>query len=64
MPIFCFQPAADRCALRAPSEPSALGRNFGTMNSEMPLDARRRIGQARQHQVDDVLGQVVLAGAR
>ena len=51
-----------RCALRAPSEPSAFGRNFGTTNSEMPLRAGRRIRQARQHQVDDVLGQVVLAG--
>ena len=26
------------------------------------LDARRRAFDARQHQVDDVLGQVVLAG--
>jgi hypothetical protein len=27
------------------------------------LDAGRRVGQACQHQVDDVAGQVVLAGA-
>ena len=48
--------------LRAPSEPSALTRNFGTTNSEMPLHACRRALDAREHEVDDVLGQVVLAG--
>ena len=31
------------------------------MNSEMPLVPARRIGQARQHEMDDVLGQVVIA---
>ena len=50
---------ARRCA--APSVPSAPTRNFGTMNSEMPARARRRVRQAGQHEVDDVLGQVVLA---
>ena len=31
------------------------------MNSEMPRTPGRRVGRARQHQVHDVLGQVVLA---
>ncbi|MDT4830135.1 hypothetical protein FQZ97_635850 [compost metagenome] len=36
MPILCsIEPHAT--ALRSPASPSALGRNFGTMNSEMPL---------------------------
>ena len=32
------------------------------MNSEMPLDAGRRALDAREHEMDDVLGEVVLAG--
>ena len=28
----------------------------------MPFDARRRALDARQHQMDDVVGQVMLAG--
>ena len=31
------------------------------MNSEMPLTPGRRAGDAGQHQVDDVLGQLVVA---
>ena len=60
MPILCSIECA-RTSLRAPSEPSALTRNFGTRNSEMPLGAGRRVGQARQHEMDDVVGEVVLA---
>ena len=36
MPILCSR-APQRMPLRSPTEPSAFGRNFGTMNSEMPL---------------------------
>ncbi len=60
MPILCSTECA-RTSLRVPSEPSSLTRNFGTRNSEMPFGAGRRIGQARQHEMDDVVGQVVLA---
>ena len=36
MPILCsIEPQAS--ALRSPRPPSAVGRNFGTMNSEMPF---------------------------
>ena len=61
MPILCSMPP-QVTPLRGPAAPSACGRNFGTRNRLMPRDARRRVGQAREHQVDDVLGQVVLAG--
>jgi hypothetical protein len=36
--------------------------NFGTMNSEMPLMPFRRAFDAGEHEMDDVLGQVVFAG--
>ena len=36
MPILCSM-APQRMPLRSPTLPSALGRNFGTRNSEMPL---------------------------
>ncbi len=36
MPILCSMEPQET-ALRSPALPSALGRNFGTMNSEMPL---------------------------
>ncbi|MOA23818.1 hypothetical protein D3C78_1444630 [compost metagenome] len=36
MPILCSMEPQDT-ALRSPTVPSAVGRNFGTMNSEMPL---------------------------
>ena len=49
-----------RCA--RPAMPSRSTRNFGTMNSEMPLVPSAPPGDARQHQMDDVVGQVVLAG--
>ena len=50
-----------KTSFRAPSLPSAVGKNFGTRKSEMPLRAGRRIGKPRQHEVHDVLGEVVLA---
>lgn len=59
MPSLCSS-EAHHTSLRLPREPSSLTRYLGTMNSEIP-DPGRRIGRARQHQVDDVLGQVVLA---
>ena len=48
-------------SLRSPSEPSALTRNFGTTNRLMPFTPSGAPADARQHQVDDVLGHVVLA---
>ena len=60
MPILCSIDPHDT-ALRAPSDPSSLTRNLGTTNSEMPLRAVRRARRLGQHQVDDVVGQVVLA---
>ena len=50
---------ARRCARRA-SRPHS-SRNFGTRNSEMPVVPGRRVRQPRQHQMDDVVGEVVLA---
>ena len=49
-------------SLRGPTPPSALGRNLGTMNRRNALHPGRRAFDASQHQVDDVLGHVVLAG--
>jgi len=49
--------------LRAPSVPSALTMELGHDEQADALDAGRRIGQAGQHQVDDVVGHVVLTGA-
>ena len=60
MPSLCSIECA-RTSLRAPGEPSALSRNFGTRNSEMPFVPERRIRQPRQHEMDDVVGEVVLA---
>ena len=48
--------------MRAPGEPSALSRNFGTMNSVVPLMPGGRALDAREHEMHDVFGQVVLAG--
>ena len=61
MPILCSMPP-QRTPLRAPRPPSAFTRNFGTMNRLMPRVPRGRVGQARQHEMDDVVGQIVLAG--
>ena len=54
-PIFSSM-RSQRTALRVPS-----GRILGTSDSDRPLGPGRRVGQPRQHQVDDVLRQVVLA---
>ena len=48
-------------SLRAPRLPSALTMNFGHDEQADALHALGRAGHARQHQVDDVLGHVVLA---
>ena len=39
----------------------AIGVELGYQEQRQPLGAGRRIGQAREHQVHDVVGQVVLA---
>ena len=62
MPILCSIDAAHVVAL-AEREPSSLTRNLGTTEQRDALDALRRRGRARQHQVDDVVGEVVLAEA-
>src|ERR1700760_3066635 len=51
-PILCST-LVTRTPLRSPSEPSALTRNLGTRNMDSPL-------VAGQHQVEDVLGHVLL----
>ena len=56
MPIFSSTPM-QRTALREPSS----SRNFGTMNMRDALRARRRAFDAREHEVDDVGGEIVLA---
>ena len=48
-------------SLRSPSVPSALTRNFGHDEQRDALHALGRTGHAREHEVDDVLGHVVLA---
>ena len=60
MPILCSS-ETQRTSLRAPSVPSGVGRNLGTMNSEMPLVPAGAPSQAGQDEMDDVVGQVVLA---
>src|SRR5713226_6893135 len=50
MPSLCSIEWA-RASLRAPSEPSGSTRNFGTRKSDTP----------REHQMDDIVGEVVLA---
>ena len=48
-------------SLRSPSEPSAADEVLGHEEHRDPLGARRRAGRAGQHQVHDVVGEVVLA---
>ena len=60
MPSLCSS-FSTRMSLRWPGSGLASGRNLGTRNSEMPLRAGRGVRQAGQHQMDDVLGQVVVA---
>ena len=61
MPIFSSIEPHDT-ALRAPSEPSAWPKNFRHHEQREAPDAGRRALGARQHQVHDVLGEIVLAG--
>ena len=60
MPILCsIEPQTT--PLRSPGVPSSSARNFGTRKSEMPLVPAGAL-DARQHQMEDVLGEIVLAG--
>ncbi len=61
MPILCSMEPQDT-PLRAPSEPSSFTRNFGTTKSEMPFGSGGRALDAGEDEMDDVLGEVVLAG--
>ena len=57
----CARSRRSCASLRSPERAVGFTRNLGTTNSEMPLHALGRVRRARQHQVHDVLGQVVLA---
>ena len=61
MPIFSSSLPTER-ALRAPEAPSGLTRNFGHDEERDALDAGGRAGGAGEDEVDDVLGEVVVAG--
>ena len=60
MPSLCSIETQVR-SLRAPRLPSAATRNFGATNSEIPRVPAGRVGQSREHEMDDVLGDVVFA---
>ena len=61
MPILCSSaPQIDGVALA--ERAVGVDHELGHDEQRDALAAGRRVGQARQHQVDDVLGQVVLAG--
>ena len=61
MPIFSsIEPQVT--ALRAPSEPSGFEQNLRHDEQRDAARALRRAFDARQHEMDDVLGEVVLAG--
>ena len=60
MPSLCSTDR-QRTSLRAPSEPSGSIRNFGHQEQRDALDALGRVRRARQHHVDDVVGEIVLA---
>ena len=65
MPILCSMPSAADAVARAGRQPSALGgQELGHEEQADALVPAGASGSLRQHQVDDVLGQVVLAGAR
>ncbi len=61
MPILCSM-AVQVTPLRAPTAPSSVSRNFGTTKSEMPFTPAGASGQPGEHQMNDVLGQVMFAG--
>ena len=60
MPSLCSI-EAQRTSLRAPSEPSSLTQELRHEEQRDAARARRRVGQPRQHEMDDVVGEVVLA---
>ncbi len=60
MPILCSIDGA-RTSLRSPSEPSSFDQKFRHEEQRNALGAGRRVGQARQHEMHDVVGHVVLA---
>ena len=60
MPSLCSIECA-RTSLRVPGEPSAFEQEFGHQKQRNALGAGRRVGQPRQHEMDDVVGEVVLA---
>ncbi len=60
MPSLCsIEPVPT--SLGSPSDPSSFTQTFGTMNSDSPLVPCGCSVDAGQHQVDDVLRQVVVA---
>ena len=62
MPILCSS-AVQKIGLRAPRRAVGLDLELGHHEQRDALAAGRCVGQAGQHQVHDVGGQVVLAGA-
>ena len=60
MPSLCSIECA-RTSLRAPGEPSGVEQELRHQEQRDAARAGRRVGQPRQHEVDDVVGQVVLA---
>ena len=58
MPSLCSMPV-QRTSLRADSPLSDAGNSFGTRNSEMPFGAGGRSRQTRQHEMDDVVREIV-----
>ena len=62
MPILCSMPL--HCTpLRGPTLLSSLGQELGHQEQADALDALGRVGQAREHEVQDVFRQIMLAGA-
>ena len=64
MPILCSMPE-QRTPLRSPlpQPPFSLGQELGHDEQADAARAGGGIGELRQNQMDDVLGQVMLAGA-
>ena len=60
IPSLCSIEAQTR-SLRAPSEPSGVDQELGRDEQRNALDAGRGVGKARQHEMDDVFGDVIFA---
>jgi hypothetical protein len=60
MPILCSM-APDVHVVGSPSVPSSLTRTLGHDEEREALGAGRRAVDAREHEVDDVVGEVVIA---